>query len=449
MRKLISIALLLFAIGASAQQDTLKYRISLRDKAATTYSLSHPEEFLSQKSILRRQKQNLPIDSTDLPVCRKYVDAIRKKGVKIIMTGKWDNFVTVSCNDTTLIDEIARLPFVRFTEKVWTAPKSPSSLSNKRDSLINKPVMTDNFYGPATRQIQINNGDKLHEAGFKGEGMTIAIIDAGFHNADRITAMDNIRILGAKDFVHPEGDIYANENHGMRVLSCIAMNKPGIMVGTAPEASYWLLCSEDIDSEHLVEQDYWAVALEFADSVGVDLVNTSLGYTQMDDKSKSYRYRDLDGQHALMSRQASKAADKGIVLVCSAGNTGTEPWKKIAVPGDADNVLVVGALDKDCQVAIFSAVGNTADGRIKPDVMAMGRSVVTMSTDGTVKSGSGTSFSAPIICGMVACLWQALPELTAKQIMELVIKSSDRANYPDNIYGYGIPDMWKAYQSAK
>ena len=188
---------------------------------------------------------------------------------------------------------------------------SAAPVSVKRDSLKNEPVRTDSIYGPAARQIEMSNGHLLHEAGFKGQGMTIAVIDVGFHNADRITAMENIHILGTKDFVRPETtDIYAEGNHGMKVLSCMGMNQPYVMIGTAPEASYWLLRSEDDLSEHLVEQDYWAAALEFADSVGVDVVNTSLGYHQFDDSTKNYRYRDLNGRFALMSRQAARSADK-------------------------------------------------------------------------------------------------------------------------------------------
>lgn len=450
MKKLIFAALLLSAIGASAQQDTLKYRINLTDKAVTDYALDRPEEFLSKKAIERRQKQGLAIDSTDLPVCRKYVDAIRKKGVKIVTTGKWDNFVTVSCNDTTLIDKIAQLPFVRTTEKVWTAPDPEQpAMATKRDSLINTPLWMEEVYGPARRQIEISNGNKLHDAGFKGQGMTIAVIDAGFHNTDKITAMQNICILGVKDFVNPQADIFAESSHGMMVLSCIGMNQPDVMTGTAPEASFWLLRSEDEYTEHLVEQDYWAAAVEFADSVGADVLNTSLGYYTFDDKSKDYKYRDLDGRHALMSRQASRIADKGMILVCSAGNSGMGSWKKITPPGDADNVLTVGAVNKNALLAPFSSIGNTADNRIKPDVVAVGEGSDVMRTDGTQGKANGTSFSSPIMCGMVTCLWQARPELTAKEVIELVRRSGDRADFPDNIYGYGIPDMWKAYNSNK
>ena len=450
MRKLISfLAIALLATGASAQQDTLKYRISLKDKAATEYSLKKPEKYLSAKAIERRRKQNLPIDSTDLPVCRKYIDEIRKQGVKIVVTGKWDNFVTVSCNDTTLIDRIAALPFVLSTEKVWISPGAGKpSMATERDSVLNQPTIhPDSIYGRAITQIQMSNGDKLHEAGFKGQGMTIAVIDAGFHNVDKITAMQNIRILGTKDFVNQQADIFAESSHGMSVLSCIGMNRPDIMTGTAPEASFWLLRSEDEYSEHLVEQDYWSAAVEFADSVGVDVINTSLGYYSFDDKSKNYKYRDLDGRHALMSRQASHIADKGMILVCSAGNSGAGSWKKITPPGDADNVLTVGAIDKRAVLATFSSVGNTADHRVKPDVVAVGVGSDVIRTDGNQGRANGTSFSSPIMCGMVTCLWQACPTLTAKEVIELVRRSGDRAGFPDNIYGYGVPDMYNDYKS--
>ena len=449
MRKfLLLFACLVFTLGMQAQ-DTLKYRISLTDKAETEYSLKKPQKFLSKKAIERRKRQGLRIDSTDLPVCQTYIDAIRNVGVKIVVTGKWDNFVTVSCNDTTLIDRIAQLPFVAKTERVWIAPKF-IEMHNKRDSLINNPkIYKDSIYGPAITQIQMSKADKLHEAGFRGQGMTIAVIDAGFHNADKITAMQNIQVLGTKDFVDSNADIYAESSHGMSVLSCIGMNQPNVMVGTAPEASFWLLRTEDEYSEHLVEQDYWAAAVEFADSVGVDVVNTSLGYYSFDDKEKDYRLRDLDGQFALMSRQAARMADKGMVLVCSAGNSGSNAWKKITPPGDAENVLTVGAIDKQGQLAPFSSIGTTADGRIKPDVVAVGLASDVMRTNGNQGRANGTSFASPIMCGMVTCLWQALPKLTAKEIIELVRSVGDRADYPDNIYGYGVPDMWKAYEMNK
>jgi hypothetical protein len=448
MRHLLLIALFLAAQSVCAQQDTLKFRVSLRDKATTKYSLDHPEKFLSQKAIDRRKRQCLAVDSTDLPVCADYVEAVKRCGVRVLVTGKWDNFVTVACNNPKSVKKIEALPFVKSVEQVWRSPGGTENV-RKRDSLVTATSEGDNYYGEAFRQIEISNGHKLHEAGFRGEGMTIAVVDAGFHNVDKIESMNNIKILGTRDFVDPEHDIFSEDSHGEGVLSCMAMNAPRVMVGTAPEASYWLLRSEDARSENLVEQDYWAAAVEFADSVGVDVLNSSLGYYSFDDETKNYELRHLDGKYSLISRQASKIADKGMILVCSAGNSGSGSWKKITPPGDADNVLTVGAIDKDLHLAPFSSIGNTADGRIKPDVVAMGLASHIMGTNGSMRTANGTSFASPIMCGMVTCLWQALPNHSAKEIMEIVRMSADRANYPDNIFGYGIPDMWKAYQSAK
>ena len=447
----IALALLLPGVNLQAQSDTLKYRINLRDKAQTKYSLDRPEEYLSPKALERRARQGIAVDSTDLPVCRTYINKIKETGVRVVVTGKWENFVTVSCNDSTLMDGIAALPFVRSVERVWKAPASAAEpVVDKRDSLVNQPTIhPDSIYGTAITQIAMSRGDELHRAGFRGEGMTIAVIDAGYHNVDRITAMRNIRIRGTRDFVEPGSDIYAKGSHGMMVLSCMAMNKPNVMTGTAPEASYWLLRSEDERSEQPVEQDYWAAAVEFADSVGVDVLNTSLGYYVYDDPTLNLRLRDLDGRHELMSRQASHIADKGMVLVCSAGNAGMEPWKKITTPGDAENVLTVGAIDKRGILAPFSSIGNTQDGRIKPDVVAVGLGSDVMRTNGNTGHANGTSFASPIMCGMVACLWQACPDLTAKEVIELVRRVGDRADCPDNIYGYGVPDLWKALQEYR
>ena len=447
----IALALLLPGVNLQAQSDTLKYRINLRDKAQTEYSLDRPEEYLSPKALERRARQGIAVDSTDLPVCRTYINKIKETGVRVVVTGKWENFVTVSCNDSTLMDGIAALPFVRSVERVWKVSASAlTPKADKRDSLVNHPTIhPDSIYGTAITQIAMSRGDELHKAGFRGEGMTIAVIDAGYHNVDRITAMRNIRIRGTRDFVEPGSDIYAKGSHGMSVLSCMAMNMPNVMTGTAPEASYWLLRSEDERSEQPVEQDYWAAAVEFADSVGVDVLNTSLGYYVYDDPAQNLRLRDLDGQHQLMSRQASRIADKGMILVCSAGNAGMESWKKITTPGDADNVLTVGAIDKRGILAPFSSIGNTQDGRIKPDVVAVGLGSDVMRTNGNTGHANGTSFASPIMCGMVACLWQACPDLTAKEVIELVRRVGDRADAPDNIYGYGVPDLWKALQEYR
>jgi subtilisin family serine protease len=364
-----------------------------------------------------------------------------------VTTSKWNNTVVLEVSDTLLMDEISKKSFVTGVKKVWVSPDSipPRNMKRKKE-VKNKVEKTDCHYGNALRQIEIHGGDSLHTAGFAGKGMHVAVIDAGFYNADEIKFFRKMDLLGTRDFVNPNSDIYAENAHGLMVLSCMAANLPKVFVGTAPEASYWLLRSEDNDSEQPIEEDYWAAAIEFADSVGVDVVNTSLGYYEFDEGFPAYRYRDLDGHYSLMSHSASLAADKGIVVVCSAGNSGDDPWKKVTPPGDSENVLTVGAINKNLVNARFSSIGNSADGRIKPDVMAVGVNSVVTGTDGSVSKGNGTSFASPIMCGIVTCFWQACPWLTAKEVIEAVRQVGDRVDYPDNIYGYGVPNLWKAYQ---
>jgi hypothetical protein len=448
-RGIVGCLLLVCALQVSAQVKTYKYRINLRDKAETTYTLDNPSAYLSGRAMERRTKQELPVDSTDLPVCRTYIHALTEKGAQPVSTSKWNNTVVVQVADTSVIAGIAELPFVTAVRKVWTAPDSiPARNADRKKEVTNKVTKNDHYYGDAWRQIAVHHGDSLHGAGFRGAGMQIAVIDAGYYNADEISVFKKMNLLGTRDFVNPRSDIYAENYHGMKVLSCLAANRPHVLVGTAPEAAYWLLRSEDDDTEQLVEEDYWAEALEFADSAGVDVVNTSLGYYEFDDKAMNYRYRDLDGRYSLMSHSASLAADKGMVVVCSAGNSGRGVWKKITPPGDAKNILTVGAVNRELVNADFSSVGNTTDGRIKPDVMAVGVSSAVAGTDGTVSYANGTSFASPILCGLVACFWQACPWLTARQVVEAVQNAGDRKEYPDNIFGYGIPDIWKAYQTA-
>ena len=434
------------ALSASAQKN-YKYRVSLKDKAGTAYTLEKPQEFLSERAIERRNRQQLPVDSTDLPVSEGYIKELLGRGAKLVTTSKWNNTVVLEVTDTLLMDEVAKMPFVKGVKKVWTQPDSiPPRNKNRKKEVTNDVKDTGGHsYGKAFRQINIHGGDSLHAAGFTGKGMHVAVIDAGFYNADHIKFFKKMDLLGTRDFVNAESDIYAENSHGMKVLSCMAANTKDAFVVTAPEASYWLLRSEDADTEQPIEEDYWAAAIEFADSVGVDVVNTSLGYYEFDEGYPAYRYRDLDGHYSLMSHSASMAADKGIVVVCSAGNSGNDAWKKVTPPGDSENVLTVGALTKSLENADFSSVGHTSDGRVKPDVMAIGHNSVVSGNDGTVSRVNGTSFASPTMCGVVICFWQACPWLTAKEVIKAVQQAGDRVDFPDNIYGYGVPNLWKAY----
>ncbi|MGL5272527.1 MAG: S8 family peptidase [Phocaeicola sp.] len=436
-------------LEAIAGNTHYKYRVQLADKQGTPFSVEEPERFLSKRAIERREKQNLQVNETDLPITPHYIEGITECGAQIVATSKWNNTVVIELHDSALVKKIAMLPYVKEVKKVWITPTTIAcETSNRKEGVTNNTKKCDSFYGAGEAQIKMHKGEELHKAGFWGEGMHVAVIDAGFYNTDVIKAFKSMNLLGVKDFVNPNSDIYAENYHGMKVLSCMAAYLPHSMVGTAPKASYWLLRSEDETSEQPIEEDYWVAAIEFADSVGVDVVNTSLGYYEFDAGWTNYCYRDLDGHTSIMSHTASMVANKGMVLVCSAGNTGGKAWKKITPPADAKDILVVGAVNREEVNTDFSSIGNTTDGRIKPDVMAVGLRTSIMENNGMVSQGNGTSFASPIICGLVTCFWQACPWLTAHEVINLVRNAGDRADYPDNIFGCGIPNIWKAYQSV-
>ncbi|MDF1548107.1 MAG: S8 family serine peptidase, partial [Bacteroidales bacterium] len=308
-------------------------------------------------------------------------------------------------------------------------------------------------YGNSFAQIQIHNGHLMHQAGFQGQGMQVAILDGGFYKVDELPAFDSLRannqILGTRDFVEGDLQVYDADSHGMKVLSTMAGNIPGKLLGTAPKASYWLLRSEQTATEFIIEEHNWVVAAEFADSVGVDLINSSLGYSSFDDKLTNHTYSDLDGNTTLISRGADIAASKGMLVVTSAGNEGFSQWRYISAPADADSILTVGAIMLDGRRAFFSSYGPTFDNRIKPDVSAIGLPSVVSGTGGEVSTSSGTSFSSPIMAGLVACLWQAHPELSNLDIIDIIKRSSSQFNAPDTSLGYGVPDIYAAHMFLK
>ena len=465
-RTIILLILLLASLTSNAAKIKFPggkcyiYRYALKDKAATNYTLDKPQRFLSQKSLERRQRQGVAIDSTDLPVCRAYIKLFDIRGTKIVGTSKWQNTVLVQSNDSLLLDKLSQQDIVRHAKCVFVAPDSieePDDIRwnvhedfNRWDSVKNDP------YGMARGQIEMLNGTKLHELDYTGRGMTIAVIDGGFQNYDRIPAFKATHIVGTRNFVPARidkvlqvcerGPFHAID-HGTKVLSALAANAPEVHIGTAPDADYWLLRSEANQIEQPIEEDLWAMAVETADSVGADIISSSLGYYAYDEGRGNYRLQDLNGHTAFISYEASMLAGKGIVLCNSAGNSGMGQWKKIGVPADAPDIITVGAIDRDKRLASFSSIGPSQDGRIKPDIMAQGAPAALISGRGTLVHDMGTSFSTPIVSGLVACLWQALPNKNAREIIQLVRESASQYNEPTNIFGYGIPDFWKAYTS--
>lgn len=429
------------------------YRLYLKDKDLdhTPFSVNRPLEFLSQRSIDRRKRQGIPVDLTDLPVAPAYEKRVTEAGIEIVGKSKWNNTLLIRIHKDKELRKLEGLEFITKRKKVFQAPDSVSQSmrSNVRNGL-NEWSQGDGFYGAADAQLKSLNGKRLHENGYCGKGMMIAVFDGGFMNVDKIPALHKIKLAGVKDFVVPESkNVFGEMEHGTMVLSTMAANAPDFYVGVAPEAQYLLIRCEDERTESLAEEDYWASAAEYADSCGVDVINSSLGYHGFDDSSMDHHYYEQDGNTALISRTASMCADKGIVCVNSAGNDGMGSWKKINFPADAKDILTVGSINEHGMNAAFSAVGPTADGRIKPDVMAFGSPTCVITGRGSIINDNGTSFSSPLVAGMVACLWQALPGKTAKQIIKLVKLAGDNQQHPDNVFGYGVPDFWKAYQTGK
>ena len=421
-----------------------KLRIVLNDKGTSEFNVNQPERFLSAKAITRRKNQNIRVDALDLPISTAYLREIDAIGGKIVSKSKWLNSVVVYCEDQFLIDQYLALPFVKEVKKVWRGKKNSGQQTAYVDfpqTVSNHTSQTQFDYGVATKQISLNNGQVLHQNGYKGAGIDIAVLDMGFPDLKKNEAFRNVNIKGAKSFVYENNDPYATGYHGLDVASCMAVNIPGKYVGTAPEANYWLFRTEDEASEFPVEEDYWVAAAEYADSAGVDIINSSLYYaTSYSIDYGRYKYEDMDGKTAVSSCGANVAASKGMLIFNCAGND--QSW--VGAPADAPGVIAVGSAIDRLQEATFTSFGITVDGRMKPDVMANGAYCAVYTTNGVLKYTSGTSFASPIMCGLAACLWQAYPKLTAADLREVLRKSADRAGQPVVPFGFGVPDMQRA-----
>ena len=442
---------LLFLSGHLLANQSYCFRLYLKDKGENQFSLAFPETFLSPESVERRFLWEIYADETDFPISQTYIDQIIAVGVTPVVQSKWMQTVVVESADSTIVEALRMLPFVDSLTCVWNSENRlepfPYNEDTARYASTDEPL--ENLYGYAQNQIEMLNGIRLHEVGYRGKGIRIAVIDAGFMCVDRMEAFASMQLIGTKNIIFPERDVYNEDNHGTKVLSCLAAYQPGIMVGTAPEASYLLIKSEDNMRETPIEEDYWVAAIEYADSIGVDMVSSSLGYYCYDSIIDYYTQDNLDGKTAFISRAAAIAAKKGILIVCSAGNEGGNDWGKITFPGDADGILTVGSINAEKEKSFFSSTGMTADYRIKPDVVALGSRVCILDDSGKTQETDGTSFSAPIVAGLVACLWQAFPLLKNAEVIQMVKEASHQYNQPDVQLGYGIPDMFNAYIQAR
>lgn len=449
MKKLVSLSIFLWITGVIAAQYNLpKYWISFTDKVNTPYSIESPVEFLSSRAIERRIRQGIEITEEDLPVDPEYLNQVAGKGIKVINVSKWFNGALIELSDTGYLDTLRTFNFIRpeivLVKPELTQVSEKFNLSKFKTSI----QLLDELYGYSYNQIGMLHGDLLHYQGYRGEGMLIAILDAGFTNADIISSLahvwDENRVIAMKDFVKDTATLFDSHYHGTIVFSILAGGEEGMLIGSAPGANYALIRTEDANSEYLIEEYNWICGAEYADSIGVDVINSSLGYTEFDDPSQNHSYSDMDGRTAPASIAATRVAAKGIIVSNSAGNQGDGAWYRIGAPADADSILAVGATDSLGIITDFSSRGPSYDGRVKPDVAAQGHFTVSQYPDGRFIYSSGTSASSPIIAGMAACLWQANPQLSNMEIINIFRKSASQFFMPDSVYGYGIPDMIKA-----
>lgn len=443
-RVAIALTGLLMSLQLSGQPV---YRVEFTDKKGSPWSLRQPQQFLSERAIARRERQQIPLDETDLPVNQAYIDQVLKTGASLLHSSKWLNSITVTLPHDTLAATIRKLSFVNNVQ--LTKPAMPLKSASLKLETTGLPGRVDSsFYGQAIHQIAQLNGQLLHRQGFRGKEIHIAVLDAGFFQVDRLPAFDTLwqagRILGTRDFVHPQANIFEEHPHGMMVLSTMGANLPGRLVGTAPEASYWLLRSEDAATEYPVEEDNWIAAAEFADSVGADIINSSLGYSTFDLAEMNHTYAELDGQTTRVAKAANLAAQKGMMVFASAGNEGNKSWRHIVTPADGDQVIAVAAVNKEGVRAPFSSVGPAPGGAVKPNLAALGWGAAVTDTDGTISLRNGTSFSSPVLAGMTACLWQLRPAVSASQLKAILYYSGHQRLVPDSLLGFGIPDFERA-----
>jgi len=416
------------------------YRVRFKDKGENVVGNYAPEDLLSTRAIARREKAGIIVpDISDIPVYQNYLNQVSALGFKIHCSSKWMNTTLFKTQSQADINILLNLSFVDYVKIVKT-PGKKGLYPNKLDFRIEQADLP-----PFDRPVTMVNGYPLHNSGFDGKDVLIAMLDGGFINADSISSLHHLRnrngIKGTYDFVLNNKFIYNSSSHGTAVLSVLAGQIPGLIQGTAPGADYLLMRTEDVESEFPCEEDFWAAGAEYADSLGADIISSSLGYYWFDDPDLNYKYSDLDGNSSFVTRVADIAASKGILVVNSAGNERDDEWKHIICPSDGDSVLAAGAVDGNNLISTFSSSGPSADGRVKPDNTTMGVSVPVQVHTQSVSRSNGTSFSCPVLSGMAACLMQAVPLAVNTDLIDAIHMSADRYNSPDSLYGYGIPDM--------
>lgn len=442
------------AHDSTAQEAQYAFRVSFSDKNATTHTLSAPSAYLSQRALDRRARFGIAVDSSDLPVPAAYIDSVlqRTQGV-LHNSSRWHNTCVILTGDPSLASSLVTLPFVKEVSSVGyyanglherPGAEEPGETTGERPTGFD-----ENYYGAAWSQIHLCHGEYLHEQGYRGQGMLIASIDVGFTGVATGRAFDSLfengRLADTWNYIYDTAHVFGYSAHGCQTLSCMASLWPEVHVGTAPGANYALYATDDAGTEQAIEEDNFAAAAERADSIGADLISTSLGYNIFDN-TDFYTYAQLDGHTTVSARTANTAVRKGIMVVASAGNEGLNPWQHILTPGDADSVMTVGSVNNQKIHAASSGQGPNAAGLLKPNVSAQGVQAAVISQAGSVSIQSGTSFATPVLAGLTACLMQAAPDRSPMEIRALIESVSDAVNNPDNNIGNGVPDFRRALQ---
>ncbi|MEN8138455.1 MAG: S8 family serine peptidase [Bacteroidota bacterium] len=423
-------------------QSQSKYAVELVDKSSDRVEdyIQHPEEMLSQRSIDRRIDQNIHLDSKDVPIDPLLIQECINTGAEVLSSSKWLNILYVSAGE----EQRAQLEKLSFVKSVTALQESVMSKAVEDQAYL-PAKKSSSIYGLSDDFIKQIRVDYLHDKGYTGKNIQIAVFDTGFPGVDILEEFKEVGVKGSYNFVEGATDVYKNNYHGTMVLSTMGVNKPGTYVGSAYEADYWLFTTEDINSETPLEEFNWIEAAEYADSVGADVINSSVGYYDYESPYISYAYEDMDGKTTHISKGATIAASRGILVVVSAGNEGNKDWNYIVTPSDAVDVLAVGAVDKYGIAAPFTSYGPSSDGRIKPDISAMGVSVPVFNEYGEIKTLNGTSFSSPITAGSLACLRQAFPGASVKAIIEVLHSTASLDGNTDDRLGYGIANFEQAY----
>jgi hypothetical protein len=455
MKNTIFFSLFFLITSIIFSQTPAKYWVAFKEKDSENYSVKQPEHFLSPHAIEKRAKLGIPVTEADIPVSRKHLATVLMldSTAVLLTTSKWHNGATFYSEHPDFITLMNNCDIVCYAERTFVC-KDPEIFTSTNVNYFNDNapkvnIPNDLDYGYGNSQIWINNVHWLHRLGFKGEGVLMQIQDGGFKNSDSIRHFrqhfqDN-RVRGVVNFVQPEKSTFRDGSHGTGVWSCIASCLPGHLIGSAPACNFYLVQTEDPRTEYVIEEDNWVVGLEFADSLGIDILTSSLGYTTFDDSTYSRSYINLDGKTSRASLAADIAVSKGMIVVNSAGNSGRSKWHYIGAPADAEHLLSIGAVNAEGKRAPFSSYGPTYDGRVKPDGAAVGWNTVVALPNDRSLPGSGTSYSAPMFAGMVACLIQAFPNKTNFDIINAVRKSGNQYAAPDSALGYGITDFLKAY----